>query len=100
MNDKSSYEQTTKKSHILQIDDNSKSFESNVMLYFLLTPKQKQRKYQKNIKALITLEKGRITEDDKNNGIKKIKSIISEIEDRCQEFISKCERDSRMPLFT
>ncbi|CAF2676147.1 unnamed protein product [Rotaria sp. Silwood2] len=82
-------EQTSNRSNVLQQNDLTKSFEDNSTLYFLLTPEQKKLKYEKNIKKLINLEKGKINEDDKKNLIEKVQDIIHVKEKECQKYISE-----------
>ncbi|CAF3683782.1 unnamed protein product [Rotaria sp. Silwood1] len=87
----SSFEQTSNRSNELQHNDLIESFEdNNTLLYFLLTPEQKKLKYEKNIKKLIKLEKGKINEDDKKILIEKVQDIMHDKEKQCQTYLSQC----------
>ncbi|UJR07649.1 hypothetical protein I4U23_011937 [Adineta vaga] len=65
-----------------------KSYLNNKELHFLLTIEQRKSQYEKNVKKSMMLEKGRITEDDKENLILQVQDIIMEKESQCEEYIS------------
>jgi hypothetical protein len=66
----------------------TKSLPHNIGLDFLLTPEQKKLKYEKNVKKLMKLEKGKINEDDRQDLLEKSQDILQMKENQCQKYLS------------
>ncbi|CAF2071739.1 unnamed protein product [Rotaria magnacalcarata] len=79
-----SFKQASDQSNVLQANRLIKFVGTNKEFDFLLTPDQKKVEYENYIKNLTKLEKGQITDNDKNNLTEKIQDIIHAKENQCR----------------
>ncbi|CAM4742927.1 unnamed protein product [Rotaria magnacalcarata] len=82
-----SFKQASDQSNVLQANRLIKFVGTNKEFDFLLTPDQKKVEYENYIKNLTKLEKGQITDNDKNNLTEKIQDIIHAKENQCRKYL-------------
>ena len=86
----SSFEQTSNQSNAFQKSEAIQSFENNTTLYFLLTSEQRKLNYDNYVKKLMNLEKGTITENDKND-LETVRKIVDQEEKQVSKYFEhKC----------
>ena len=76
----------------MQQNEMIKSLRNSTTLYFLLTLEQRKLKYDKMVKKIMKLEKGKIADDDKKDLIEQIQDIVREKEEQCQKCISNVKQ--------